>query len=345
MSGVVYRLKAFTSIQDLKRYEEPIPNIDRHEVLINIKAVSLNYRDIAIANGTYPFSVKDRVVPCSDGAGEIVAVGDSVVDLKVGDLVVGVFNITHLYGPQLTFGHALGGTIDGVLREYVVLPEQSVTKIPRNTSLSFPQMASLVCTGVTAWNALFGYHPLRPGQIVLFQGTGGVSMSGLVLAKAAGAVTIVTSSSDSKLEFVKQKYGADYVINYKKTPHWAKEALEITKGRGVDLVFDNGGSGTIGQSLECIAWGGTVAVIGFLSPADKTNMPDVAALALSKGCVVRGVLVGSKQLLEELVTFVVNKDIRIPVDKVFGFTEEEVLDAFGYLGKGGHIGKVCISLE
>lgn len=172
-----------------------------------------------------------------------------------------------------------------------------------------------------------------------------MSITGLLLAKAAGAITIITSSSDSKLELVQKKYGADYVINYKSTPDWAAEANKITQGHGVDYIFENGGSGTIKQSIECIAMGGIIAVIGFLSAAKQENMPDVAGLALSKGCVVRGITVGSKQLLEELVRFVVRKDIFPPVEKIFGFSAEEVTAAYDYLKSGNHIGKVCISVD
>lgn len=172
-----------------------------------------------------------------------------------------------------------------------------------------------------------------------------MSLVRLALARAAGAITIITSSSDEKLEFVKDKYNADHVINYKKSPYWAKEALKLTGGRGVDFVFENGGSGTIKQSLECIAKGGVVALIGFLSKAPQEHMPDVAALTLTQGCIVRGISVGSKQLMEDMVNFVVAKNLRMPVGKVFGFSREEVMKAFELVEKGDHVGKVCISLE
>jgi NADPH:quinone reductase-like Zn-dependent oxidoreductase len=181
--------------------------------------------------------------------------------------------------------------------------------------------------------------------LIKVSGTGGVSLVGLVLARAAGAITIITSSSDEKLEFVEEKYGVDHVINYKKTPDWAEEALKLTGGRGVDFVFENGGSGTVKQSLGCIAKGGIVALIGFLSRASQEDMPDVAALTLTQGCIVRGIGVGSKQLTEELVNFVVAKKLHMPVDKVFGFSERDIMNAFALVGKGGQIGKVCISLE
>jgi len=166
-----------------------------------------------------------------------------------------------------------------------------------------------------------------------------------MLAKAVGAITVVTSSSDDKLKFVKEQYGADYTINYKTTPNWASEANKITGGRGVNHIFENGGSGTIKQSIECITMGGVISVIGFLSAAKQEDMPDVAGLALSKGCIVRGITVGSKQLLDDLVQLVVQKKLKPPVEKIFRFDADQVQAAYDYLASGGHIGKVCISVE
>lgn len=166
-----------------------------------------------------------------------------------------------------------------------------------------------------------------------------------MLAKAAGARTIITSSSDDKLAFVQKKYGADHIINYKSTPDWAAEANKITGGEGVDYIMENGGSGTIKQSIECIRMGGSIAIIGFLAAAKQEDMPDVAGLALSKGCIVRGITVGSKQLLEELVQFVVNKGLQPPVEKTFGFTPEDVVAAYEYMQGGSHVGKICINIE
>ncbi|KAE9375115.1 putative zinc-type alcohol dehydrogenase-like protein [Stipitochalara longipes BDJ] len=342
---LVFRLEEEGSHRNLKQFEEPKPVIDRHEVLVKVRGISLNYRDIVIANGGYPFPNKEKVIPCSDAAGEVVEIGSSVEGLKVGDHVVANFDVSNLYGPQSDWQHGHGGPIDGMLRQYVSLPGNAVVKIPKHAKLSFTEMASLVCTGTTAWNALYGNIPLKPGQTVLFQGTGGVSITGLILAKAAGATTIITSSSDKKLQLVTKKYGPDHVINYKTTPNWAAEAKRITAGRGVDHVFENGGSGTIKQSIECITMGGIISVIGFLSEAKQEEMPDVAGLALSKGCVVRGITVGSKQLLEEMVRFVVNRELRPPVEKTFRFSTEEVIAAYDYLQSGTHIGKVCISLD
>ncbi|TIC69036.1 hypothetical protein E3Q02_01064 [Wallemia mellicola] len=325
-----------TSHKAIKESLEPIPQTSSYEVLINIKAVSLNYRDIVIANGKYPFPVKDKVVPCSDGAGVVEKVGDSVKNFKKGDRVIGSFDPTNLYGPQLDWNGGLGGPVDGNLRDYITLPATSIIKIPEENNLSFPQLASLVCTGTTVWNAFYGNQPLIPG-------TGGVSITGLILAKAAGASTIITSSSDDKLKYVKDKFGVDYTINYKSTPNWTEVAKEITKGEGVDHIIENGGSGTIKQSLDCLKMGGIISVIGFLSLAKQDDMPDVALLALSKGCIVRGITVGSKQLTEQLVNFVSKKDLHPPVEKVFEFSHQGIIAAYDYLESGNHTGKICIS--
>ena len=156
-----------------------------------------------------------------------------------------------------------GGCQDGVLREYIALPSVAVVKISPDSTLSYPQLASLVCTGTTAWNSLYGNIPLKPGQTVLFLGTGGVSVTGLILAKAAGARTIITSSSDEKLKHVQEKYGADHVINYKTHPEWSKEVLKLTNNHGADYILENGGAGTIAESINSVAYGGIISVIGF----------------------------------------------------------------------------------
>lgn len=182
-------------------------------------------------------------------------------------------------------------------------------------------------------------------SLTLSVGTGGVSITGLILAKAAGAKTIITSSSDEKLALVQKTYGADYVINYKTTPEWACEVLKITNGHGADYILENGGAGTIAQSIDAVAYGGNIAVIGFLASCAQDEMPDVAALALSKGAIVRGIMVGSKQQLEDMTRFVTSKNLNVPVEKVFEFSREDVVKALEYLVSGQHIGKVCIAVS
>ncbi|KAJ5666117.1 uncharacterized protein N7477_008565 [Penicillium maclennaniae] len=338
----VLRLTKQGHWDNLAEFQEPRPSAGKHEVLVKVQSVSLNFRDIAIATGKYPFPVKENVVPGSDAAGDIIETGEGVSGFKKGDKVVITFDLATLYGPIKSWHNGQGGPIDGVLREYVSVPASTVVKIPEASTLTYAQWASVVCTGTTAWNSLYGNNPLKPGQTVLFQGTGGVSITGLALAKAAGATTIITSSSDEKLQLVKEKYGADYGINYKKTPDWASEARKITGGQGVDYILENGGSGTIKQSLEAIAFGGVISVIGFLSAAPQEEMPDVASLALGKGAVVRGIMVGSKQQMEEAIQFIGQRNLPVPVEKTFKFGRDQVVEAMNYLVGGQHIGKVCI---
>ncbi|RAK95917.1 zinc-dependent alcohol dehydrogenase family protein [Aspergillus ibericus CBS 121593] len=341
-SQTVLHLPSRESWTNLTESQEPIPTAGKHEVLIKIRSVALNFRDIAISTGHYPFPVKEQVVPGSDAAGDIVNVGEGVSDLQEGDKVMVAFDLATMYGPIKGWANSLGGPVDGVLREYIVVPAQAVVKIPESSSLSYAQWASVVCTGATAWNALYGNLPLRPGHSVLFLGTGGVSITGLVLAKAAGATTIITSSSDEKLRLVKEKYGVDHTINYQTTPNWAAEVQKITNGKGVDYILETCGAGTIQQSIDAIAYGGIISVIGFLAETSQEEMPNVAALVIGKGAVVRGIMIGSKQLLEEAVRFIGARDLPVPVEKTFQFRRDQVVEAYEYLASGQHVGKVCI---
>lgn len=175
--------------------------------------------------------------------------------------------------------------------------------------------------------------------------TGGISITGLILAKAAGAKTIITCSSESKLKYVQDTWDADFTVDYKTNPKWSEEVLNITKGHGADYIFENGGAGTIAESINAIAYGGCIAVIGFLAPCPQDKMPDVAALALSTGAVVRGIMVGSQQQSEEVTRFVTAKNLRLPVEKEFGFSRAEVLSAFEYMTSGQHVGKVSITVN
>ncbi|KAL4899927.1 hypothetical protein BDW74DRAFT_183247 [Aspergillus multicolor] len=340
----VFRLPKHTSPSDLKQCSEEIPKPAKHEVLIKIRSVSLNARDLQISKDTYPMPVSDNVIPCSDGAGDIVDVGDGVMEFRKGDRVVINFNIKHLYGTAKGFEGQQGGFIDGVLAQYVVRPADCVVKVPKSARQSYAELASLVCTGVTAWNGLFGCVQLKPGQTVLVQGTGGISLTALVLAKAAGATTIITSSSNDKLKDVQKKFGPDYTINYKEYPEWGSRALELIGEQGVDHVLEIGGVGTIEQSIKALAYGGHVSVIGYLADVDPSKMPNVLQLALTKAAVVRGILIGPKCMLEDVVTFADRAKLKLPVEKEFGFSRDEVLSAYQELEKGA-LGKVCIRVE
>ncbi|KIW51784.1 hypothetical protein PV05_10470 [Exophiala xenobiotica] len=195
----VFRLTSRNGFDGLQAFKEPIPTIGDYEVLVKIRSVSINYRDIAIAHDKYPLMVKDQVIPCSDMAGEVVGVSSQVEDIFIGDNIVAPISSSALYGPVKEDRNTLGGGKDGVLREYIVLPAHTVIKLPKSPH-TFSEWAALVGTGTTIWNCFYGYVPLKPGQTVLIQGTGGVALTALIFARAAGATTILTSSSDEKLE-------------------------------------------------------------------------------------------------------------------------------------------------
>ncbi|EGZ21561.1 hypothetical protein PHYSODRAFT_313695 [Phytophthora sojae] len=297
-TNLVYRINDRTSHHNLKRQSEPLPTVRDHEVLVEIRGVTLN------------------ALPCSDGAGVVAAVGDAVDDIHIGDRVIVNIALDNLYGPLKNQAHMLGGGVDGY------------HQVPQECKLDYVQLASLDCTGTTVWNALYGYVSMKPGQTVLFQGTGGVSITGVQLAKAAGAVTIVTSSSDEKLKFVREKFGVDHVINYRTTPNWAEEVRRLTHGEGADYVIEIGGAGTIEQSIKATASGGMIAVIGYLAGIKQEDMPNVPLLALIQGCAIRGVQAGSKQLTIELLRFVSRKNVQPYIHKTFGFDRDEVMAAF-----------------
>ncbi|KAK7418751.1 hypothetical protein QQX98_003769 [Neonectria punicea] len=343
-SHTVFRWVSRDGFEGLKEFKEPIPTIGKDDVLVKVRSVALNNRDVTIARSTYPVSVKDQVVPCSDMAGEIIEVGDTVDGLSVGDSVIAPVSLALLYGCVKDHANTLGGPKDGVLQEYMALPAHAVIKLPKS-SHNFTQWAALVTIGSTAWNALYGYAPLKPGQTVLVLGTGGVSLAALIFAKAAGATTIVTSSSDKKLEYVKATYGADYTINYNTHPDWDVEVQRITNGQGVDNVIEVGGLGTIQRSFQSVAWGGTVSLIGYLTNIPPDKLPNIAWLALVKGVVFRGILAGSKQQLEEAVKCMASRELQMPVYKTFGFNREEIIAALECLASGNFIGKICINLD
>ncbi len=233
------------------------------EVLIRVRATSLNYRDLAIVKGALARMMKMPLVPTSDGAGEVVETGPGVTQWKKGDRVAGIFTQGWLAGPPFAgmYSTALGGGIDGMLAEYVVLREAGLVRIP--DYMSFEEAATLPCAAVTSWNALVTEGHLEPGDSVLVMGTGGVSIFALQFAKMFGARVIATSSSDAKLKRLKEM-GASDVINYKTTPEWDKAVLEVTGGAGVDHVVEIGGAGTLPKSINAVKTGGVVSLIGIL---------------------------------------------------------------------------------
>ncbi|KAM6529403.1 hypothetical protein FALCPG4_007538 [Fusarium falciforme] len=290
--------------------ERVLPELSDNEVLVKFHAASLNYRDIIIALGQYPFPVAPNVVPGSDGAGEVVAVGSKVTRFEQGSKVLTLFNQAHYGGPltQKALGTGLGGAIDGTLRQYGIFNENGLVDMPKN--LSYLEAGTLSCSALTAWNALYGLKPVLPGDWVLTQGTGGVSISGLQFAKAAGARVIATTSSAAKAETLK-KLGADHVINYKENPNWGDEAKNITGG--VQHVIEVGGATTVTQSLKAVAMGGVVTIIGWIGGEGEKG-PDFPQL-LSSMAVVRGIVVGSREQFEAMIRTIEAFNIKPVLDQ------------------------------
>ncbi|HEY7242530.1 MAG TPA: NAD(P)-dependent alcohol dehydrogenase [Xanthobacteraceae bacterium] len=329
-----YQLPQGTGVEALTKVELPQPRPDARQVSIRVVACSLNFRDLAIALGTYRMPTKPNVVPLSDGAGEVVEIGSGVSRVKVGDRVAGCFFQRWIGGPPSAGTHssALGGGIDGMLREYAVLEEDGLVKLPAH--LSFEEGATLPCAGVTAWHALVEHAGIVAGNTVLVQGTGGVSMFALQFARLMGAQVIVTSSSDEKLARARE-LGAAHGINYKTDPEWDKKVVELSDG-GVDHVVEVGGPGTLARSLRAIRIGGRITLIGVLSGAAEIN----PMLIFSRRANVQGISVGSLQMFEAMNRAIATSGMRPVIDKLFSF--EQAPAAYSYLQSARHFGKVVI---
>ncbi|KAJ5145081.1 Polyketide synthase enoylreductase [Penicillium atrosanguineum] len=323
--------------------DAPVPKVGESEVLVKLHAASLNYRDLIIPKGQYPFPSNFPVVPGSDGAGEVVEVGSKVTDFKKGDRVATVFNQGHQYGPvNIAASHTgLGGVLDGTLREYGVFSASGLVKAPKN--LNALESSTLTCAALTAWNALYGLKPLKPGQVVLVQGTGGVSMFGLQFAKAAGATVIATTSSAAKAEKLKE-LGADHIINYRQDTNWGETARKLTpEGEGVDHILEVGGPGTLAQSFKAIKYEGLISVIGFIGDGTGQDQPTILD-ALSNICTVRGVYVGSKELMQDMIRAIEANDIHPVVDEKV-FTLDQTRKAYEHMWGQNHFGKLTIKIN
>ena len=327
-----------SSLDDMALHDVPEPQAGPGEVLVRVRACSINYRDQIIPLGHYMGgTVAVDTVPLSDGAGEVVAGGAGVTSVKTGDRVAGTFFQNWLDGPPNPgAGPALGAPpAPGMLQDLVVLPEHGV--VPLAASLSFEEAACLPCAGVTAWNALMeGPHPVRAGESVLVLGTGGVSLLALQIAKAAGAHVIATSSSDDKLSRV-TALGADKTINYREVPAWGVAAADMAGG-GVDHVVEVGGAGTLKQSIAAVGFGGEIALIGVLTREGDTNPHPL----MFKGGSIRGIFVGSRGMAARLNAFIDNHAIKPVIDRTFPI--EQALDAYRYQASSALFGKVVITL-
>lgn len=318
----------------LNLIERADPRPGYGQVLIKLRAVSLNYRDLMVVKGLYDPNIPLPLIPFSDGVGEVVALGAGVTRVKVGDRVAGIFFQKWLSG-KLTeekAQSALGGAIDGLLAEYAVLHEDGVVSVPEH--LTDVEAATLPCAAVTAWNALAGN--VKAGDTVLIQGTGGVSIFALQFAQILGAKVIATSSSDKKLERL-QSLGVTETINYKQTPDWGKKAYEITGG--VDHVVEVGGAGTLNESLKAVTHGGQISLIGVLT-GGKGEISTAAILM--KNVRVQGIYVGSREMFEDMNKAIALHKIRPVCDRVFPL--ESARAALEYMESGKHFGKICIQL-
>ncbi|MCA9549631.1 MAG: NAD(P)-dependent alcohol dehydrogenase [Myxococcales bacterium] len=333
-----YEITQAFGLENLKVVERPRPEPGPGQVAVAVSAVSLNYRDLLMVRGHYNPRQPLPLVPCSDGAGTVRAVGPGVSRVKVGDRVASCFFQGWSAGAvprdKAALRSTLGGPLGGTLAEEVILEEGGVVAAP--AGLSDEEVATLPCAALTAYSALLRQGGLQPGDTLLIQGTGGVALFGLAFAKMAGARVIITSSSDEKLERARA-LGADETINYKSTPEWGKAARALTDGAGVDHVLELGGAGTMQESLRAVRAGGHISLIGVLAGgAAKLDLTPV----LMQNVRIQGVLVGSRSDFEAMNRAIVQHDLRPVIDRTFAFDEAPA--AFEHMGAAAHFGKICV---
>jgi NADPH:quinone reductase-like Zn-dependent oxidoreductase len=324
---------------ELKLVDAPVRQPGPNEVLVKVHAASLNRRDIFVLQGGYPVGPRDSLVPLSDGAGEVVAVGPGVTRLRVGERVAAIFFQRWLSGrPSADFlSSALGGQLDGMLTQYITLNEAGLVALPPN--LSYEEGATLPCAGVTAWNGLFTRGHLQRGDTVLLEGTGGVSSFGLLFGVAAGAKVIITSSHDEKLVRAKE-LGAFGTINYKKVPDWETSVRELTGGLGVSHILEVGGRDTLPHALKSLAAGGDIALIGGLGGFGG----DIPVMALlGTGSTASGIYVGSRADFEAMNAFIAKHHVKPVVDHVVRFSDAKA--AFALMESDQFFGKIVISMD
>ena len=331
--------KGARGLDDLRIVERPMPKPGYGQVLVRVRAASLNYRDLAVVQGFYPSPPGAGThVPLSDGAGDVADVGEGTTRFKKGDRVAGTFFQVWVAGAPSMSRVALGGPgVDGMLAEYVVLDQEGLVAVPE--SLTFEDAASLPCAAVTAWHGLMvAGKPIMAGQSVLVMGTGGVSMFALQFARTTGARVVVTSSSDEKLGRA-AKLGASELINYKKTPDWEKEVLRVTQGRGVDCVIEVGGTGTLAKSFQSVGYGGKIALIGVLAGREGDTTPHPL---MFKDASLHGIFVGNRTMFEDMLQAMVVNRIKPVIDSTFAF--DRVPDAYRHQMAGAHFGKVVVTV-
>lgn len=334
-----YEIQEPFGIDALTLVERPEPRPGPGQVLVRIRAVSLNYRDLLVVKGVWrPTSPR---IPASDGVGEVVAVGEGVTRVRTGDRVAGIFLPGWIDGevtPEKLQTPSLGGVgLDGTLAEYVSFDEGTVVRVPEH--LSDEEAATLPLAAVTAWHAVIRRSGVKMGETVLVQGTGGVSLFALQFAHMVGARVIVTSSSDEKLRRA-GRLGAVHGINYKESPDWDERVLEITEKRGVDHVVEVVGAENLTRSLNAVRMSGSISVIGLLG---GTSAQIETFGFVEKNVRLNGIYIGSREMFEEMNQAITEHRLKPVVDRVFAF--DEVQDALRYLETGSHFGKVCVRLS
>jgi NADPH:quinone reductase-like Zn-dependent oxidoreductase len=333
-----YRIESFGSVDGISLGERPDPRPGTRELLVRVRATSLNYRDLMVLKGGGRGPTRQGIVPLSDGAGEVVAVGERTSRFAVGDRVIGCFHPRWFGGPIKPdyLSDRLGANLDGMLAEYAVVNEKAVVAIPGD--LSFEEAATLPCAAVTAWVALTGHRRVTAGDTVLTQGTGGVSIFAAQLARLLGARVIATTSSTAKAERL-TSLGASAVVNYVETPAWHEEVMALTAGQGVDRVVEIGGPDTLTNSIKALAVGGHISLIGSILSRSGTRLDPL--LLGGRGMTLSSISVGSRADFEAMNRAIALHRLRPVIDRVFPF--ERALDAYRHFESRGHLGKVVIS--
>ncbi|OYY72701.1 NAD(P)-dependent alcohol dehydrogenase [Sphingomonas sp. 28-63-12] len=336
-----YQIGDQTGLDSLTPTTRPELIPGRGEAVLRVKLVCLNHRDMLVLSGAYGARRPPERVPLSEGVGEVIAIGDGVTGIQVGDRAVFAHFVTWIDGgfSPAAFAHDVGITHDGWLAEQVKVPAAALVRVP--DTVSDEQAAPLASSALTAWHALVSVGQIKAGDRVLALGTGGVSIFALQLAKASGAQVAITSSSDAKLDFVRS-LGADICINYRTTPNWAAALMEATGNKGADIVVETGGQATLGQSISAAAVNGRIVIIGALAGAVGESLPNYASI-IGKNLTLKGIAEGSRAMLTNLVDAVAANDIHPVIDRTFAF--DDAANAYRYLHSGAHVGKVMIKVS